>query len=140
MHKADVNQYLREAAGLEATAKTFRTWGATVAAAARLSGVPAPISKRDEQRTVRDVVTDVSRLLGNTPTVCRASYIHPVVLEAYTAGSLPDLWRDGPARPAARLGVEERRTLHVISAVPGMEVPTRGTRSGGPSSGEHSRA
>ncbi|HMC16914.1 MAG TPA: DNA topoisomerase IB [Albitalea sp.] len=72
----DVNDYLREAAGAEFTAKDFRTWHATVLALA-LAREPGPDGRR---RGAREVLTEVAALLRNTVAVCRKSYVHPEVL------------------------------------------------------------
>jgi DNA topoisomerase-1 len=68
----DVNDYLREATGGPFTAKDYRTWAATLAAAIHLS------TRHD---SVRDVIAAVAEQLGHTPAVCRSSYIHPRLLE-----------------------------------------------------------
>jgi DNA topoisomerase-1 len=86
---ADVNGYIRRAAGDEYTAKDFRTWAGTVKAAERLTALPPPASKTAGERTVTAVVKEVAAELGNTPAVCRRSYIHPRVITAYLEGTLP---------------------------------------------------
>jgi DNA topoisomerase IB len=84
----DVNDYLREACGDDFTAKDFRTWGGTLAAIKALvrNPPPADASERTLAMLQNAAVKEVSRQLGNTPAVCRASYIHPAVFEG---------WRDG---------------------------------------------
>lgn len=89
VESADVNDYLRAAMGDEFTAKDFRTWAGTLGALELLAGRPAAEDEAEAKRTVADCVKAVSARLGNTPAVCRACYIHPAVLEAYTAGTLP---------------------------------------------------
>lgn len=118
---AGINDYLREIADGDFSVKDFRTWHATVLAAVAL-GVStrageASVSarRRAEARAVREVAD----YLGNTPAVCRASYINPRIFELYEdgrtiAGELGDLGRDvPPGRPATHGGVEEavRRLL-----------------------------
>jgi DNA topoisomerase-1 len=86
----DVNEYLREALGDDFSAKDFRTWAATLSAARALcmEGAATPPTKK----TIVTCVKAVAGLLGNTPAVCRSSYIHPFIFEAYEAGRLsPDL-------------------------------------------------
>lgn len=79
----DVNAHLRQIAGQPFSAKDFRTWGAsTLAADALLHKGPAP-SKTAAKRVISEVVKDVARHLGNTPAICRKSYIHPQLLKAY---------------------------------------------------------
>src|SRR5580698_4613574 len=83
----DVNAYLREAMGEDFSAKDFRTWAATLAAARALC-LEAAESSTHPKRTIHTCVKAVAGLLGNTPAVCRASYIHPTVFEAFEAGQL----------------------------------------------------
>ena len=89
-----VNEYLREAMGTNGdegfTAKDFRTWGATVRAIAFLSCQPLvePLSERAFNRCVAATARNVAEALGNTPAVCRKSYINPVVFAAWRAGSV----------------------------------------------------
>jgi DNA topoisomerase-1 len=85
---ADVNDYLRRAAGGDFTAKDFRTWAGTVLAAARLATEELPGSVKAAERVVVRVIRDVAGTLGNTPAVCRKSYVHPKVIEAFAAGEL----------------------------------------------------
>jgi len=85
-----VNDYLREAMGTDFTAKDFRTWGGTLAAIALFAGCPLP--QRGGERALAQeqlrLVREVAGMLGNTPAVCRASYIHPAVFDAWRDGSL----------------------------------------------------
>jgi len=88
---ADVNAYLKEAAGGDFSAKDFRTWNATVLAAAGLAVRAAqdpPKSKTARRRIANAVVKDVARYLSNTPAVCRASYIDPRVFDRFDSGAL----------------------------------------------------
>lgn len=86
---ADVNEYIRAASGGPFTAKDFRTWAGTVQAAAILAKEPVPESKAAADWAVVAAIKDVAARLGNTPAVCRKSYVHPRVLEAFAAGELP---------------------------------------------------
>ena len=85
-----VNRYLREAMGEEFTAKDFRTWGGTVSAIAELAKTPLPESRAERpfKSAIVEVVKAVAERLGNTPAVCRSSYIDPRVFEAWRAGRL----------------------------------------------------
>ncbi|MDX6545746.1 MAG: topoisomerase [Gaiellales bacterium] len=85
----DVNEYLREIAGGDFSAKDFRTWGGTVLAAEALCQVGRPTSEADSRGRVAEAVRMVAAELRNTPAVCRASYIHPLVIEAYLQDALP---------------------------------------------------
>jgi DNA topoisomerase IB len=83
-----VNDYLRQAAGFDCSAKDFRTWHATVLAAhgvAQHAESPGD-SKAAKKRIVSAVTCEVADLLGNTPTVCRTSYIDPRVFDRFSSG------------------------------------------------------
>jgi DNA topoisomerase-1 len=83
----DINEYLHEATGDDFSAKDFRTWAATMLAAIALavSGEVAA-SPTGRKRAVARAVKEVSHYLGNTPAVCRASYIDPRVIDRYNGG------------------------------------------------------
>jgi DNA topoisomerase-1 len=85
---ADVNEYLHEATGGPFTAKDYRTWAATLSAAALLCVLEHPETARASKACVKKVLDSVAQRLGHTPTVCRASYIHPRVLEDFDSGRL----------------------------------------------------
>jgi DNA topoisomerase IB len=87
VQSADVNAYIKRVTGGDFTAKDFRTWSATVlaAVAVAVSG-RAAASPTARKRAVARAVHEVAHYLGNTPAVCRASYIDPRVFDAYTAG------------------------------------------------------
>ena len=87
----DVNAYIRDAMGDEFSAKDFRTWAGTVSAARALREAEPPTSPTDAKRRITVCVKAVAGLLGNTPTVCRTSYVHPRVFELYEAGELGDV-------------------------------------------------
>lgn len=83
VHSAHVNSFIHSYTGIDATARRFRTWAGTVLAAAALGG-----ARHDEKARTPAVaaIRATSRLLGNTPAVARASYIHPEVLRAFDHG------------------------------------------------------
>jgi DNA topoisomerase IB len=87
VRSADINAYIKTATGGDHSAKDFRTWSATVLAAMALavSGEVAG-TKTGRERAVARAVKEVAHYLGNTPAVCRASYIDPRVFDAYRAG------------------------------------------------------
>ena len=109
-----VNDYLREISGLDVTAKTFRTWGATLLAAQELVMLDPPTSQRAAASAIRAALVPVAEQLGNTVAVCRASYVHPKVLDTFERGLLPTRWDAGPTRPKNRLSVDERKLLSVL--------------------------
>ncbi|MBI2394797.1 MAG: DNA topoisomerase IB [Deltaproteobacteria bacterium] len=112
----DVNDYLRALAGRDVTAKDFRTWGGTVLAAEALRSCPACPNKTKGKRQIVRVIEDVSRRLGNTPSVCRKSYVHPAVLEAYLAGTISHVRADRRESGAHGLDEAERFTLALLQA------------------------
>lgn len=80
---AEINQWLKDLIGEEYSAKDFRTWNGTVLAAVKLAGradVP------DRSKAVTAVIKEVAEVLGNTPAVCRASYVDPRVIARYKRG------------------------------------------------------
>ncbi|MGC4120313.1 MAG: helix-turn-helix domain-containing protein [Myxococcales bacterium] len=109
----DVNDYLREATGLDVTAKDFRTWSATVTAARALAEAGPVRSQTEAQRNVARALRATAKHLGNTPRICAESYVHPGLVEAYLDGRLlPVLVRHKP--PPAGLGVEEAALLELL--------------------------
>jgi DNA topoisomerase-1 len=111
----DVNNYLRLNTGLDVTAKTFRTWGATLLAAAGFAALSPPTTARRRNASIKAVVEVVAEELRNTPAVARNSYIHPTVFSAYEEGTLHDVWTNGPRRARGGLIVEERRLLRLLA-------------------------
>jgi DNA topoisomerase-1 len=110
---ADVNDYLREAARGEFTAKDFRTWHASALALDRLLHCPPARGRRDAAGQVRKVIGEVAARLGHTVTVCRKAYVHDAVVEAYSAGVL----NQACAALAPRgLKVREARLLALLDA------------------------
>ena len=89
VRSTEINDYIKEAIGPDRSAKDFRTWNATVLAAVVLA---ASARERDlstkggRNRAKRDAVKEVARYLGNTPAVCRASYIDPRVFDRFDGG------------------------------------------------------
>jgi DNA topoisomerase I len=109
----DINQYVKRAAEGEFSAKDFRTWSGTVLAAVALAvSGPAQGTKTSRKRAKAWAVKEVSRYLGNTPTVARTSYIDPRVFDRFDggltiAGVLPDLVEDTAAWPDLQGTIEE---------------------------------
>ncbi len=110
----DVNEYLRSVSGEDFTAKDFRTWMGTLMAAVALSAVPPPPSRREARRTATAAMRAVGRHLGNTATVARSAYVHPRVIELFTAGTLPTEWDRHRARDQRWMTGEERTMLGVL--------------------------
>jgi DNA topoisomerase-1 len=105
----DVNAYIRDALGEQFSAKDFRTWAGTAAAARALRDMEPPTSPTDARRKITLCVKAVSGLLGNTPTVCRAAYVHPRVLDLFENGGLAE------ALPGAEAKGFEPRLIRLLS-------------------------
>jgi DNA topoisomerase-1 len=137
---ADVNEYIREVAGDEFTAKDFRTWAGTVLAAISLcamcigaggandnarvaAGARARLRRRRPpgKRDVVRAIEQVSRRLGNTPSVCRKSYVHPEVIGAFLDGSL--------ARDAAFARAMTGAPAAAITAAGVLALPAHANRN-----------
>jgi DNA topoisomerase IB len=82
----EINAYLKEISGAEISAKDFRTWNATVLMAAALAETPSPKTKTARKKAVRAAYVRVSEQLGNTPAVCKASYVDPRVVDRFENG------------------------------------------------------
>jgi DNA topoisomerase-1 len=118
VQSGDVNAYLRDVTGSDVTAKDFRTWMGTLLTATGLAAVDRPRSDRSANRVVKATIDVVARQLGNTPTVCRNCYVHPVVIDRFTEGSLTEMWDGAPSRGANGLIAEERKLLAVLGHRP----------------------
>lgn len=86
----DVNEYIHAIAG-DFTAKDYRTWAATLGAAVLLCGLEYPGNQRECKACVKQVIEEVATQLGHTPAVCKASYIHPQLIEDFSNDQLAEL-------------------------------------------------
>jgi DNA topoisomerase-1 len=109
IRSTDINDYIQAAIGTDFSAKDFRTWSGTVLAAAALAGEEKPGSDAAAKRTTTGAVKTVAAALGNTPAVCRRSYIDPRVFDRYRQGETIDL-----GRRAAAAGTMSERTRQRI--------------------------
>jgi DNA topoisomerase IB len=82
----EINAFLKEISDAEITAKDFRTWNATVLMAATLAETTPPASKTARKKAIRAAYVRVSEHLGNTPAVCKASYVDPRVVDRFEHG------------------------------------------------------
>ena len=125
----DINAYLRDITGGDFTAKDFRTWHATVLCAVALAvSAHAPTSESARKRVVARAVKEVAHYLGNTPAVCRSSYIDPRVIDRYNDGltihdELHRLGADARFGELATQGAIEEAVLRLLQA------PEAGRRS-----------
>lgn len=122
VRSADINAYVKDAVGLDVSAKDFRTWGATVLAAVSL-GVAEPhiTSKHARRRAAVHAVREVAHYLGNTPAVARRSYIDPRVFDRFADGetiaaALPKLAHEAGV-PAIQ-GPVERAVIRLLDETP----------------------
>jgi len=111
-----VNDYLRESTGGDWTAKDFRTWHATVLAAAALANSNEPgDTKASRKRAVKQAMVEVSDYLGNTPTIAKSSYVDPRVLDLYEDGvTIGDAVRRRYKSPEHRQAALERAVLKML--------------------------
>ncbi|HEY8597253.1 MAG TPA: hypothetical protein VIL85_02415 [Thermomicrobiales bacterium] len=114
----DVNDYLREITGEDFTAKDFRTWAGTVLCSLALREFDTCPSEAEAKKNVVAAVKQVAARLGNTPSVCRKSYIHPAILNAYLDGSilqaLHDFAERNPGGDGDELGAAEGALLDLL--------------------------
>jgi DNA topoisomerase-1 len=116
----DVNHYLHALVGVPYTAKDFRTWGGTLRAATVLAELGPARTPTEAKRNVATAVRLVAAELGNTPAICRKSYIHPMVLARYEDEGVTiadDLRRSAPShrrRGAWRYAPEERALIKFL--------------------------
>ncbi|HST41848.1 MAG TPA: DNA topoisomerase IB [Conexibacter sp.] len=132
----DVNAYLKEAAGGDFSAKDFRTWNATalmaVALAVRAEQAGSRASRR---RIVTAAVREVATFLGNTPAVCRRSYVDPRVIDRFQSGltiaeALAEPAEPTPGEPVEERPVDEQVRRAVLDLIAGDKESPRVERVG----------
>jgi DNA topoisomerase-1 len=123
----DINAYIRDATGGDFTAKDFRTWNASVLAAVSLAVAAAATSATGRKRAVAWAMKEVSHWLGNTPAVCRSSYVDPRVVDRYlagvtVAGALTKLGQGARFGHLSTQGAIERAVLDLLDDAPAAAV------------------
>ena len=113
---SDVNEYLRTITHGAFTAKDFRTWAGTVLMSRTLRAMGPSRSRRAANKNVVAAAKDVARQLGNTASVCRRCYVHPVIFAAYVEGAL---------RPLAGISAAPSKNAAANSS-PGIAPALRG--------------
>lgn len=98
INAADINAYLREAAGLPVSSKDLRMLAANAAAAELLLSTDIAASERGRRRQLADIMRAISERLINTPAVVRKSYVHEIVVSSYASGKLRRVYRQARAR------------------------------------------
>lgn len=118
INSADVNDFIREIAGADISAKDFRTWAGTVLATMALREFEKVDGEAAAKKNIRRAIEAVASRLGNTPTICRKCYVHPEVLNCYLEGSLIETLDQKIARELKRdlhkLPPEEAATLALL--------------------------
>jgi DNA topoisomerase IB len=111
----DINEFVKEVVGGDVSAKDFRTWHATVGAAAALAeSAEAASTKTARKRAVRRAAEQVAEQLGNTPAVARRSYVDPRVVDRFEAGETITVGAATPDDARARRKVE-RAVLRLLA-------------------------
>ena len=117
---SDINAYIKTATAPEFSSKDFRTWGGTLLAAIALAEIGKPEEERETKKNIVKAVKSVAEQLGNTPAVCRGSYIHPTVLASYESGVTLDEFRPTKSRRIHRVEAdyepEEKALLKMLKA------------------------
>lgn len=127
----DINDYIRQVARADFTAKDFRTWGGTVAAALALVELGYAPSAAQRKRHIATAIKQAAAGLRNLPATCRNYYVHPAIVEAYEAGTLIEQMHAPPQRSAPRgLSAAERAVYGVLrraarEAAGGHDLTTR---------------
>ena len=109
-----VNEYLQNISGERYTAKDFRTWGGTKLAAKSLTNFKKKDDKKQRKKNVTKMVKEVAVKLGNTPAVCRGSYIHPRFINDYLKGSFFRLWKESEGEQMYPLGENESHVIRYL--------------------------
>jgi DNA topoisomerase I len=123
VRSSDINDFVKEISGGEFTAKDFRTWAGTVLGAVAFAVAERARSKTARQRAISRAYQEVAHYLGNTPAVCRKSYVDPRVVDRYRAGvtiaETLGQFDDGADEAATGLhGAIERAVLELLDDVP----------------------
>ena len=123
VRSSDINDFVKELSGGEFTAKDFRTWAGTVLAAVALAVAERARSRTGRKRAISRAYQEVAHYLGNTPAVCRASYVDPRVVDRYRAGitiadALTRVDDDSEADQLAIHGAIEQAVLELLEDAP----------------------
>lgn len=111
-----INDYLRELAGVDISAKDFRTFHASVMAAEALARMESGGSMSARRRQMAQVAREVAEQLRNTPAICRKSYIAPCLFKLFDQGKLQALWLEA-GKGKAGLSAREKRLGVVLASL-----------------------
>jgi len=115
----DINAYIREQTAPDFSAKDFRTWTGTLLAAQELAAAGYADGDAETKRRINAAIAAVAARLGNTPAVCRASYVHPAVLDAYRQHRLRLPSKAARVAPRRGMSVLERAVLNLLRRAAG---------------------
>jgi len=119
----DINDYLRAISGEEFTAKDFRTWAGTKLAVAALTEIGAWTTQRQAKSNILRAIDRVADQLNNTRAVCRKYYVHPAVLDAYTAGTMLETLQNGTSPTGkAQLDTDEAAVAGLLRHQLGIAI------------------
>ena len=116
----DVNSYLKSITGEEITAKDFRTWGGSAYAIKLLQKLEIPETEKELKKNIIDVEKSVAAKLGNTVSVCRKHYLHPIIMEAYKDKVIQQFIEKNPKfhiKGSKLLTPEEKIFLRIIDRI-----------------------
>lgn len=128
LNAPQVNEYVRRIAGHAYSAKDFRTWGGTLRAATVLAELGEAASEREARKHVTLALRLVAAELGNTPAICRSSYVHPLVLAKYVDSG--EVIRLAGSRRGGGYAPEERALIRFLAKH--FPERRRGTATGRP--------
>lgn len=114
-----VNQYIKDISGADFTAKDFRTWSGTVYAFTALRELGCCDSKTEAKRRINEAIDFVSEQLGNTRTVCKKYYVHPLVLSLYEEGKIEKFFKaadEAAELPETDMSAIEKIVLDILQS------------------------
>jgi len=114
LDSADVNNYLQEAAGIACSAKDFRTWKASVLVLEQLYEQRSLASERERRKAVKQAVCRAASALGNSTTICRNYYVHPLLLENYIGHDFGVLCPQQTPRASKWMDASEKLLLSLL--------------------------
>jgi DNA topoisomerase I len=116
----DVNEFLKEITCRNITSKDFRTWGASTHAIKILQQLDVPKTAQELNRNFNQVVQEVAKKLGNTASVCRNHYLHPIVFEAYSNNAIVGIIQNDPRfhlKGSKMLSTAEKLFLKILDGI-----------------------
>jgi len=113
-----VNEYIKNISESDFTAKDFRTWAGSVHALTAFKGMPGAASKTEKKKNMVAVLDEVSQHLGNTRTVCKKYYVHPLIMSLYEEEKLDKYFKQLDTieinDDQAKLTVEEQVLMRIL--------------------------